>query len=83
MSLPADIAKQQLPAVVVEVMEAVADTIYLTLAQEFDVTQVPQRSVTLESSCCPEATSVFLAANSPPSCPSNLSAVRSCTRHNT
>ena len=53
MSLPADIAKQQLPAVVVEVMEAVADTIYLTLAQEFDVTEVPQRFITLESSCCP------------------------------
>jgi hypothetical protein len=50
-------------------METVTDSLYLTLAQEFDVTQVPQRSVTLESSCCPEATSVFLAANSPPSCP--------------
>jgi hypothetical protein len=24
------------------------------------VTQVPQRSITLKSSCCPEATSVFL-----------------------
>ena len=29
------------------------------------MTQVPQPSVTLKSSCCPEATSVFLLANSP------------------
>jgi hypothetical protein len=42
-------------------MEAVADTLCLTLAQEFDVTQVPQRSVALESSCCPEG-NVRLAA---------------------
>jgi hypothetical protein len=46
--------QQPLPAVVVEVVEAVANTLYLTLAQEFDVTQVPQRSISLESSCCPE-----------------------------
>ena len=46
--------QQPLSAVVVEVVEAVAGTLCLTLNRNLDVTQVPQRSITLESSCCPE-----------------------------
>jgi hypothetical protein len=46
--------QQPLPAVLVEVVVAVADTLCLTLNRNLDVIQVPQRSITLESSCCPE-----------------------------
>jgi hypothetical protein len=74
---------QQLSAVVVEVVEAVADTLCLTLNRNLNLIQIPQRSITPESSCCPEG--------SLSSClPTHLQAVlatsqqpRICIRHNT
>jgi hypothetical protein len=68
-----------LSAVVVEVVDAVADTLYLTLNRKLNMLRLPSGPSHRNQAAALKATSFFLAVTSPSKLPNNLSAARICT----